>query len=152
MSEETNRDVLLLTHTTLFLPSGGMTLASNAELWNRLYVLAALWELSLVELRDIAREKTSYLFQDWYHSRAHDAYFRAAERPVIPTGELAAHLLEFSKMPSDFARTLAYPLDYLLVGPREEAISATPAAFAAFPLVYNADGVRIYRFNYGNGI
>lgn len=148
ISEATNRDILLFSHNSLFLPSGGTTLMSNEEIWQRFYVLALAWEWSPEQLSNFVQKNSYYFFQDYYRSSAIDSYFKTTHLQLIPEDELAIHMSEFVETQQDSTHSIQYRLDYLFVGPREEAILRVPASFAKLPLAYNADGVRIYRINH----
>ena len=149
ISRETSRDIILFSSNTVFLRSGGTTLASNEELWERLFVLAARWELSPEQLSVFAHENTPFIFHDYYRSREMDNYFKTAPTRSIPNEELTRRVNAYAVLRSRLASP-SFSLQYLFVGPREEKIAPTPHAFKTMPLVYEAEGVQIYRFNYGN--
>jgi MFS family permease len=139
VSVETNRELSLFSPRTSFLRSGGITLASHNDLWERALSLAAIWEFSSSTARAFIQNNGLYLFHDYYRSREFDSYFAPVSTRAIPEEEVSRRLA--SKL------LISATPDYLIVGPRDEMTPA-PRSFGFLPLVYEAGGVRVYRFTY----
>ena len=148
--KKTNHEIILYSPNRVFLPSGFNTTASNEELWERLYILARLWEFTPEQLRDFIQTNTLYLFQVYYQSTMFNSSFETLKLKAIPHDELESRIAKYIQMQKMTVRTAPHRLDYILAGPREEKIAPTPDLFKEMPLVYEVEGVRIYQFNYGN--
>jgi|GEM_PF-591366 len=138
INEKTNRDIALFTHNVPLLPSGGTTLISNEELWERANLLSIIWGFSNSEFESFARKNGGYIFHDYYRSHTQDAYFKEALPHNIPERDLAQYMTNkkiFSVAPN-----------YLFVLVRENKNHAQTGRLSKLSLVYNVGDVRIYRY------
>ena len=148
LSVGTNNEIMLYTGNKIFVPKGGNSLASNDEIWDRFIMMSKISGLDAASFKLLSRENIGMLLNDYYSERSLDTHFRSGTRKEsdeVP-GVIDAKTEEFKKIEIDPAN-LPYKLDYLYFGPKEFTIAGTYAPENAeyFELVYDQDGIRIYK-------
>lgn len=147
LAYDTNYALLLHTHNKVFLPVGLATVSPHNERWQRLFALSKRYALSPEQFKRHASGGAYYFFGGKYLDHGFDrSFYRNALNYTFPDALLKEKMFEYAHY--SFNGTVPYRLDYIFVGPREEALASTSPAIASLPLVYNAGGVRIYRINH----
>jgi hypothetical protein len=149
ISPENNHQLLLFTTNNSFSPDGFVVQVPQEELWERVQILGALWNLSPSTWRNFVLDHTRYFFGVYYYPRRFDASFKRtiSYLSIITERELSVRTEAYSRV-RQITHQPPFVIDYLLVGPREETRAPTPASFANLPRVYDSDGIRIYQLSH----
>ena len=136
----------ITTNNKIFVPSGGNTLASNDEIWDRFMFMARVFKFSSDEFRQLAIQYDSYLFQEYHRDHYFDSDFLGKAKQNIPEHIIAEKILKYSAYPKSILQNNTYKLDYIFVGPSEKAIIGAHSKDLPSSLkrLYNNGQVDIY--------
>lgn len=145
-SFKTNAEIPVYTHNRIFLARSHNSLASDEEIFDRLYITYKMLGISTAYLYDMLQtfDGMFNLVNFKYNHRYLDTYYGGVyPDPPIPKAEMEKILntYTFFKLP----RKLPYRLDYIFIGPREREIGINEATLQDAEKVYNSLGVTIYR-------
>lgn len=148
----TSAEIPFYTHNRIFFARGFHTIASDEEIFNRLYITYKLLGVSPGYLFDFLSTYDGIFntVTTKYLSRGLYAYYGGSREHIgynIPLSERERILNEyiFFKIPEK----IPYRLDYIFIGPREREIGIDATLFirSVADEVYNSDGVSIYKLD-----
>ncbi|MDP3661347.1 MAG: glycosyltransferase family 2 protein [bacterium] len=145
LAYDTNYALLLHTHNKVFLPVGLATVSPHIERWQRLFELSKLYALSPENFKRYASGGAYYLFGGKYLDHGFDrSFYHNALNYTFPDSFIQEKTVAYAQY--SFDKTALYRLDYLYVGPREEALGGLflqpPSSYKK---VYDSGGIRIYQ-------
>ena len=148
-SLETNIDLPVYTHNRIFLARAQNSLASDAELLERLYITYAALGIGSARLDEMIQtwDGILYFFTAKYRSRTSDSYLereKQYEEYALPfvVREKILNEFTFFRIPE----RIPYRIDYIFIGPREQKYSVDMSRFSEYDIVYNAAGVTVYKW------
>lgn len=144
----TNIDLPVFTNHKLFMARSQTSIASEQEIISRMLITYKLFALKPSAIAE-ALAKTEgilYFFTARYENRALDRYLDPEKYHdfSIPPELLADILSRYQEL--SVPNKLPYRLDYLFVGPAERALGVAEAALSDYKLLYNTDGIQIYKY------
>ena len=146
-SLKTNIDIAAYTHNRILLARSQNNLISKNELLDRLYVTYALFEISPeIFFETINSSLGVYnFFTAEYNSKAIDSSLRPEKYSIykLPDDVAQNFLNEYTSY--QIAEEIPYRMDYLFVGPHEKELSVRVPFVEGKSLVYQKDGVEIYK-------
>ncbi|OGZ12749.1 MAG: hypothetical protein A3D67_02985 [Candidatus Lloydbacteria bacterium RIFCSPHIGHO2_02_FULL_51_22] len=144
-------EISVQTHNNIFVPVGDNNAASDDEIWERLMILSRVLGLSLKDFSDLVEvpQTTQTLFLHRFdNDKSFDRDFHGGAASVLPREIYHQKMLRYAQLENEIfdADTIGYRLDYVWVGPKEQALGADfGRASAHFQEVYDDSEVRIFR-------
>lgn len=148
LDSTTNHELVMHADSLLFVPSGLNTIAPTEEIWNRVTLLTRLLGMSYQDFSRYVNSEETYLFTDTYLDHSFNSYFRTEKRE-IPTSVLNQRISRLESLKREKFFIIPYRLDYILIGPRENARFADANALKNLPyeVVFKSDEVTLYRYH-----
>lgn len=153
LSADTNRELLLYTHNRIFIPNGLNTIASEQEIWNRVYAASALFALSPSAFERLIRgnDYAYYLFSERFTDHSFDAAFGPHWTRAFPGEVIDTQTDAYASYAANGKEIPHYRLDYLLLDDRAKAFGAGESSLAKhFEKVYDNGTISLYRDTYEN--
>lgn len=144
----TNNELMLYTPQRTFLLNGLHTTAADETIWKHLMETSAVFGIPGEAFAALLKDKNTlfYLFLNEYRDNSFDSAFRydAGSDPRLPEDVARRMTAAYEKMRAEPRERIGARMDYVLAGPREEAIAPFKLA-KDMEKAYDADGVRIYK-------
>ena len=144
LSSDTNRALLLHTHNRIFIPNGLNTIASDREIWDRLFQAAMMLDLDANEFDRMIRGNDSayYLFSGQFT----DHSFGSGWLRAFPEALIEEKIRAYASYEASDTGVSPYLLDYVLVDAHAKLLGAKERALTGrFEKVYDNSAITVYK-------
>jgi hypothetical protein len=144
LSSDTNRALLLHTHNRIFIPNGLNTIASEREIWDRLFQAAIMLDLDANEFDRMIRGNDSayYLFSGQFT----DHSFGSGWLRAFPEALIEEKIRAYASYAISDRGASPYLLDYVLVDAHAKLLGAKERTLTGrFEKVYDNSAITVYK-------